>query len=403
MALTHVVVYMLACALWSAYASALFQAFFRDPAKLAVALRYERWIFVGVTAFCLYLLGVWVLTKRHDAEMELTESERTLSSHLGHLPGMAYRCTNDVVRTMEFVSEGCRELTGYRAEDFIANRHVNLDRLIHADDRRRVWGSIQSAVNAMQKFSVTYRITHASGEQRWVLEQGSPLAEVDGRCTKFEGLLVDITREKESERALKEQRQHLEEIVAARTSELTAELEERGKLANQLQELSTKDPLTGLYNRREMGRFLKEEMIRCSRYRRPLAVVMIDIDYFKRVNDTCGHQAGDDVLRWLAENLRGCVRQTDRACRYGGEELAVILPEADGASALIMAERLRRTLAGAHGAIEPVVGNRRITVSAGAAAFPDDAEDEEGLIAAADNALYSAKRSGRDRALRYGG
>lgn len=174
---------------------------------------------------------------------------------------------------------------------------------------------------------------------------------------------------------------------------MAAALEENQR---SLRELSVRDPLTGLFNHREFYRLLGEELARSLRYGHQLSLLMLDIDYFKRVNDTFGHLAGDQVLRRLPELIRGQLRIHDLPCRYGGEEFGVILPETGAEQALEVAERIRSAIAGIP--IElPEGGSLRITVSLGIATFPLDGAKEEGLVSAADLALYQAKRSGRNR------
>lgn len=163
-----------------------------------------------------------------------------------------------------------------------------------------------------------------------------------------------------------------------------------------LSELATRDGLTGLLNRREFLRLLRDELERCRRYRHACALLMLDADRFKAVNDTWGHPAGDAVLRTIAERVLNQVRPTDRVARYGGEEFAVLLPETGADGAMSVAERIRAAIANVPMAI---AAEHAITVTAsiGIAAFPAMASDEQSLFAAADAALYEAKKAGRDR------
>lgn len=178
------------------------------------------------------------------------------------------------------------------------------------------------------------------------------------------------------------------------------ELAERKRAEEALHELAIRDELTGLYNRREMSRLLLEEVKRCRRYERSLSLIMLDLDNFKRVNDTYGHPVGDGVLRWLVQLLNDNVRSADRLARYGGEEFAVILPETDPVEALEMAERLRKSVADrpfVFAQSSGILSEIHITISAGIAGIPAHCMDENSLIAAADQSLYEAKRQGRDR------
>jgi diguanylate cyclase (GGDEF)-like protein len=180
---------------------------------------------------------------------------------------------------------------------------------------------------------------------------------------------------------------------------------QHSRLVEGLRKLASRDELTGLYNRRAMGEMLKEEADRHRRYGRPAALVLLDVDHFKSINDSFGHPAGDEVLRWLAQLVRDTIRTADIPSRYGGEELAIILPEMNSLQALGMAERLRRRVAAC-----PFESRGRdgralripVTISLGVAGLPDDALDADALVAAADEGLYAAKRGGRNRAVRFG-
>lgn len=392
--------YLVGCALWIGYSSGVVRAFAPDYPLLYWISANERWAMVIVSAAGLYLLASRIQVRSAVAQLELVDSERAMSNLMGHLPGIVYRCDNDPARTMRFVSHGSLDLTGYAPEELLDGARLHFSSIIHPDDAARVAQTITRSLNHRQRYRVDYRIVTATGAHKWVMDSGSGVVEEDGHATVLEGLMVEITQQQEARRQLQEHQEHLEEIVAARTAELTTEIEQRSQLELKLREMTTRDALTGLYNRREMERFLFEEIDRCARYERTLSVVMIDIDHFKRLNDTYGHQAGDEVLRWVASILRGGVRTTDRAIRYGGEEMALILPETDAAAAHLVADRLRAQIAGDGIVITDEAGNsQRVTVtfSAGVAAFPRLGRTGEALIAAADQALYAAKRGGRNR------
>lgn len=163
-----------------------------------------------------------------------------------------------------------------------------------------------------------------------------------------------------------------------------------------LREMSVRDYLTGLYNVREFQRLLTEEMVRGRRYGRPNSLLLFDVDHFKKINDTYGHLAGDEVLRLLGSRIREHIRPSDHAARYGGEEFAIILTETPYENALIAAERLRRRICSELIAIGS--GNElEVSVSIGVAAHPDHGNTEDALIKSADDALYKAKHSGRNQ------
>jgi diguanylate cyclase (GGDEF)-like protein len=168
------------------------------------------------------------------------------------------------------------------------------------------------------------------------------------------------------------------------------------KLRDTLRQQSIRDPLTGLYNRRFLEEYLVHERVRATRKNRPLSVIMLDIDHFKRFNDTFGHDAGDAILRRMGLVLQGHVRGSDIACRIGGEEFALLLPEVPLPIAYQRAENIldtvRRLQIKHRG---QVLG--AVTVSLGVAAFPKHGETPEALIRAADRALYQAKEGGRNK------
>ena len=169
-----------------------------------------------------------------------------------------------------------------------------------------------------------------------------------------------------------------------------------GDTLGQLRQLATTDQLTGLLNRREFDRLLAEEVERARRFERPLALVLLDLDHFKDINDQHGHPAGDAVLRTVAARITGTVRTIDRVARIGGEEFAVLLMETSIEQAAAAAQRLVEVVRG-----EPVSASDGIrlpvTISVGVAVAPTHAKESAALIEAADKALYAAKRAGRNR------
>jgi len=165
-----------------------------------------------------------------------------------------------------------------------------------------------------------------------------------------------------------------------------------------VERLSIADGLTGLYNRRFLSERLEDEYSKAVRYETPLSILIMDVDFFKRVNDTFGHQVGDNALIMVARVLQQSVRETDVVGRYGGEEFVVLLPHTDFEKALTVAEKIR--LAVSETPIEGM-GERRLSISIGAAGFPDiRATNIEELVHKADEALYRAKEGGRNQVVR---
>ena len=181
-----------------------------------------------------------------------------------------------------------------------------------------------------------------------------------------------------------------------RIKRLQTELQEKNL---ELAQLSISDGLTGLYNHRHVQQVLHEEFERAKRTGEPVAVVMFDLDHFKEVNDTHGHQVGDRVLQELAEILRRTAREIDKLGRYGGEEFIAVLPDTDLDDGAVFAERVRQDVA-RH--LFPANGEVfRMTVSAGVAVYPNRGiTDPQALVRLADQALYAAKAAGRNRVAR---
>ncbi|MFO7586484.1 MAG: sensor domain-containing diguanylate cyclase, partial [Gemmatimonadota bacterium] len=168
------------------------------------------------------------------------------------------------------------------------------------------------------------------------------------------------------------------------------------QLLDETRRLAITDPLTGLHNRRHFTRKLEENVRRSERYGERLALVLLDLDYFKNVNDRFGHQVGDRALQLLAGALRDAVRESDQTARIGGEEFALVLLRCEHELALSIAERVRERIRGLALEELPEV-DMELSASVGVAFFPDDGGDPKSLMRAADEALYRAKRMGRDQ------
>ncbi len=186
--------------------------------------------------------------------------------------------------------------------------------------------------------------------------------------------------------------QNLSEMVAQNLALSFANL----RLQHKLRYQSLHDPLTGLYNRRYLEESLRKEIDRARRKQQFMSVIMLDIDRFKRFNDVYGHRAGDLVLSKVGTYLRSAIREYDIACRYGGEEMIIVMPDASRDDSVLRAETIRNDIK----AINLEYDGKQlesITVSIGISCFPNDGTNSEKLISAADKALYQAKEEGRDR------
>ncbi len=259
---------------------------------------------------------------------------------------------------------------GYSIAELLAQ---STQSVTHPDDVHLENGSMARLLaGAIQSDEIEKRYIHASGRVVWGLATLSAVTDARGQVLYFISQVQDITARKEAEEIL---RRH-----------------------------ALRDSLTGLFNRGELDRLLGEEISRARRHGRALSLVMVDVDRFKRVNDTFGHPAGDRVLQQVANVLAGCLRTHDRVARYGGEEFAVILPETTGTDALAVAERMRARVASEvviHARSEDANVDWPITISVGIASLrlEDDEPDAlaRDLMRAADAGLYAAKRGGRNR------
>jgi diguanylate cyclase (GGDEF)-like protein len=200
---------------------------------------------------------------------------------------------------------------------------------------------------------------------------------------------------------LEDHRVHLAELVAARTAALEASLARNDALlaevqakGEMLEKQSREDSLTGVANRRHFDERLAIEIARAERYQHPLCLLLVDLDHFKRINDSAGHASGDAVLRLAARTMAANARATDFVARIGGEEFAVLLPEQDFSGAFAAAENLRALIAGLD--TTDVAPNLRVTASIGLAAWRPG-EGRDALLRRTDAALYAAKNAGRDR------
>jgi diguanylate cyclase (GGDEF)-like protein len=176
---------------------------------------------------------------------------------------------------------------------------------------------------------------------------------------------------------------------------------DNARFLEEIEKRAVTDSLTGLYNHREFQKRLNEETERASRYGKEFSLMMLDIDHFKVFNDTHGHPVGDAILKEIVKVIQKCIRNVDFPARYGGEEFAVILPETLGSNAAKVAERIRRSIDDTS-FMTPAGHRVHLSVSIGIASFPEDGRRREELIIAADQALYFAKRDGRNRVCRYG-
>ena len=298
--------------------------------------------------------------QRHAAESALRENERALSNLLSNLPGMAYRCRADDRRTLEFASEGCLQLTGYRPADLVGNKLLSFSELVHPADRGWVGSEIQDTFRSGERSILEYQIVCADGEVKWISEKSQAIRDENGAVTMLEGIIDDITDRKRSE--------------------------------ERLAFLAQYDVLTGLPNRALFYDRLRQAVVRAKREQSMVGLLFLDLDRFKQINDSLGHAAGDRVLRVVAERLKGFLREVDTIARLGGDEFTVIIEGVEDAEQVSsVAEKIKAALS------ESVVidgHDMLVSASVGITLYPQDAEDIESLIKNADIAMYHAKHRG---------
>ena len=421
-----------------------------------------------------------------------------LRTLLGQLDGMVYRCRDDEHWTMEFVSEGCMPLTGYRPEELLLNSRVSYEEITHSEDRIRVRDAIHRALGVRQSFDVEYRIHRADGEVRWVWERGAGLFSPDGALQAIQGFIQDITERRRHEQALEEAERRYRGIFenavegifqttpeghylranpalariygygspealiaklrdigaelyvdAGRRAEFVRLMREHGQVqafesqvrkadgaviwisesAREVRDAqgrlqlyegtveditvrkayeiriahqATHDMLTGLPNRVLLADRIGQAVQAAARDGTQLAVAFLDLDNFKFVNDSLGHEAGDELIRTAARRLKSCLRESDTVARLGGDEFVLLLPRLEEGDARLI-HAVQRVLASM---AEPCdIGSRQLSVSCsiGVAVYPAHGRDTEALLRNADAAMYHAKQSGRNNFKFYSG
>lgn len=305
-----------------------------------------------------------------DAEVQF----RTLAEAI---PQIVWTAGPDGLTT--YINKRWYEMTGTAIEGSLGSGWMEA---VHPDDRDVCQQRWKECLRTGEPFEIEYRLHDCKKGFRWYLDRAMALRDASGKIVKWFGTCTDI-----------DDQMHTQEVLQEQIKEHTTALVEANE---RLQQESIRDPLTGLYNRRYLEDCLERETQRAVRAQHGVGVIMFDLDHFKKFNDTHGHEAGDEVLRVTARLLIKNVRAEDIVCRYGGEELLIILPTADLKTAYARADRIRERMHELN-VLRHGQSMGRITVSGGVAALPEHGTSPKELIKAADAALYRAKREGRDR------
>ena len=305
--------------------------------------------------------------------------------------------------TYIYLSPGFARIHGVSVDEYssmVKSRADDMDD-VYPDDYALLLETYDQHRRNGGDFSVTYRIFRSDGELRWIREQGTGIRSPSGDVIQTIGVIQDITQQHHTEQHLREARDTLETMVKNRTRKLAetvhqleAEISERKKIAAELDFLANHDALTGLPSLRLCKDRLDQSLAEARRKRQMSAVMFLDLDGFKEINDRHGHEFGDLVLRATADRIKAGIRETDTVARIGGDEFVIIL------SSLPQVPIARRI---ASNLIEQIsqplrVGKAEIVVSAsiGIALFPDHGHSAEDLIRAADHAMYRIKHKGKN-------
>ena len=295
----------------------------------------------------------------------LRTSEKNVRSFMNSAVGFAvYRLLlspgNPLVAEVDFASPSIQEILGVAPDDPFS---IWLDR-VHPEDRPHVVEAYHRTATHVELFDMTMRIYHPQkGQWRWIRAVSNPVFDDWGKATHFNGLMVDVT-------------------------ELKVAHEEMERLASY-------DPLTGLPNRRLFRDRLDQALKIAHRHEQTLALLYLDLDNFKRVNDSLGHDAGDRLLQTVAERIRACVRDEDTVSRLGGDEFVVLLSAVHGSSA---SDRVARKILDALRLPIWLEGQEVVvTGSIGITLIPEDSADPAVILRNADLAMYRAKETGRNR------
>jgi diguanylate cyclase (GGDEF)-like protein/PAS domain S-box-containing protein len=264
---------------------------------------------------------------------------------------------------LSFASENVIHIFGYSAQQ-MTDEHFRYADCIHPEDLAGVAAEVEQFIHENRnKWEQHYRIFRPDGSIRYLHDHTTSERDSTGKIVQLHGYLIDETRQKKLEQALTE--------------------------------MATTDGLTGLANRRHLMNELEAECARFRRMGNAISVLMLDLDHFKRINDTWGHAAGDAVLYHFSEVIKTLIRKTDRIGRFGGEEFVIVLPETTAQGALVFAEKVRGSINESTVIFEDIAIH--YTVSIGIASCTDrKAENADSILQKADQALYQAKTKGRN-------
>ncbi len=352
----------------------------------------QRVLDLTVGFFVLLLLSFavarsyWTSLRQREKLRTSEEHFRTLAENMGDIVWRA-----DAQLRFTYINVADQKLRGFPRDEvigtFVRDNCTQHGRdILQKQSRKRL--EMETTGNKGIALNFELPMLHKDYGEVWIELSSVPIYAVDGNIIGYQAVGRDVSRRRQQEKSMLQSHQKLEDMLQE------AE-EEKAVLHVQ----AIQDPLTGLYNRRYLDVTLPREFSRSKRDKKPLAVIMMDLDHFKTVNDQYGHAAGDEVLKALAELLKNGTRESDLICRYGGEEFVAIMPDTSAHQAFVRCESWRKQLE--EMSIIYRDFNISITLSAGIAAFPEDGDSPELLLALADEMLYKSKQEGRNKITVY--
>lgn len=309
---------------------------------------------------------------------------------------------DEVQQNFLYVDEALANIYGVEKDyliDHIQSNGDNFD-FVYKDDRE-ILNQVYSDLEMGDIWETEYRMVRADGEILWVREMGKSFLYQDGIEEQSIGVVLDISDRKKNEITLMKIRENLEHEVTERTSELDktvkllkSEVEEKKKIAEKLEHLANHDPLTGLPGIRLCMDRLSHALATADRSRETCAIMFLDADNFKAINDNHGHQCGDEVLKIIAGRFQAVVREADTVARIGGDEFLIIL---SGVPELNIVERIAaKLIEDTSQSVSIGCYDFNLGLSIGIALYPSDGSDADELIQVADKAMYQAKKDGRN-------
>jgi len=286
---------------------------------------------------------------------------------------------------------GWYAMLGY-ASHSMANSVLTWESVIHPEDYPRVMAHFEAYINQRnERYVIEYRCRCQDGSYLWIEDSGHIIARnEDGSVARMLGAHRNIDAGKRLVAQLEQKNQSLEAQVAERTRELSWVNQQLQRQLDENRELAERDALTRIANRYRLEQALQQECRRAQRFREPLAVIAMDVDDFKPINDRYGHAQGDAALVQVVENLRTCLRDHDLLARWGGDEFVMVMPQTTLDEALAVAGRLRQAMV----QVEQI-GESRLTLSYGVVQW-QEGEGQSDLLGRADKALYRAKGAGKN-------